>query len=402
MIKKLRGKLFGILMSSMSILLVIILITIYGFANYSNNQQIQQDLNLALSGVTYDQRTYGQVRTDLKALTVEIDPVSRTIITSNVNWVLDNEILQKMVNEALSHSEEFAQLTEHPVTFKRSITNSVLKIAFIDIASQQQQLTDLRQALLVMFLTAELIFLFVAAYLSDKASQPIEESFKKQQDFIANASHELKSPLTIIQANTDIILSQPGSNVYQQQKWLDSTKLEVQRMSNLISNLLFLSKNSDETTVELFSNIDFSDLVLNRVLSFESIAYEQDIDYKYYIQPDIYFKGDGEQLEMMVSILIDNAMKYCDLHAGVINIQLEEKKDIITFTVNNNGQIIAKEELKNLFDRFYRVDKSRSREQGGVGLGLSIAKEIATTHRGTITVTSNPTEYTTFKVTFRP
>ncbi len=402
MIKKLRGKLFGILMSSMSILLVIILITIYGFASYSNNQQIQQDLNLALSGVTYDQRTYGQVRTDLKALTVEIDPISRTIITSNVNWVLDKTILQEMVNEALNHSEEFAQLTEHPVTFKRSITNNVLKIAFIDIASQQQQLTDLRQALLVIFLTAELIFLFVAAYLSDKASQPIEESFKKQQDFIANASHELKSPLTIIQANTDIILSQPGSNVYQQQKWLDSTKLEVQRMSNLISNLLFLSKNSDETTVELFSNIDFSDLVLNRVLSFESIAYEQDIDYKYYIQPDIYFKGDEEQLEMMVSILIDNAMKYCDLHHGVINIQLEEKKDIITLAVNNNGPIIAKEELKNLFDRFYRVDKSRSREQGGVGLGLSIAKEIATTHRGTITVTSNPTDYTTFKVTFRP
>ena len=401
MINKLRGKLFMILMTSMSILLLIIMTTIYGFANYSDWNQTQQDLNLALSGAAYDERTYGQVRTDLKALTVEIDRNTRTIITTNVNWVIDNETLQEMVNEVFANSGDTDQLTNYPVAYKHVITGPILKIAFIDIAAQEAQLTQLKQALFVMFVTAEIIFLFSAAYLSDKSSQPIEESFKKQQDFIANASHELKSPLTIIQANTDIILSQPGSSVYQQQKWLDSTKLEVQRMTALISSLLFLSKNSDDTSVDHFVELDFSDLVLNRVLSFESIAYEHDIDYKYYIQPDILFKGVAEQLEMLVSILIDNAMKYCDQHYGVINIQLEEKKDVISLLVNNNGSLIPKEEINNLFDRFYRMDKSRSREQGGVGLGLSIAQEIVTTHRGVITVVSNPSNFTTFKVVFK-
>ena len=225
----------------------------------------------------------------------------------------------------------------------------------------------------------------------------MERAWEQQRQFTADASHELKTPLTVILANTGILLSHKQETISNQVKWVENTETEAQRMKQLVEDMLFLAKSDDVRLPVTHLPLDFSDAVLSRILPFESVAYEQGITIQSNIERDIVVNGDEGQLKQLVSILMDNACKYAP-QGGTITVSLLREQEKAKLVVNNTGGVIAPEELAHVFERFYRSDKSRARKQGGYGLGLAIAKSIAEKHHGVITAESEEKSGTSFTV----
>lgn len=170
-------------------------------------------------------------------------------------------------------------------------------------------------------------------------------------------------------------------------------------MRGLVNDLLFLTKLDYKENIISFNEINLTDLVWSVILPFESLIFENNKKLESNIDSDIFFMGNENQIKQLVVILVDNAIKYCS-EKGTIKISLNKNQNKINMCVNNSGAPIPKEEQKHIFERFYRVDKSRVREKGGYGLGLSIAKEIVELHKGQISVISDEKSGTTFKIVF--
>lgn len=182
-------------------------------------------------------------------------------------------------------------------------------------------------------------------------------------------------------------------------KWLNNIKSESLRMSNLISNLLDLSRLENENSKENVEEINLSKVTELAILPFESLIYEHKLKLKYDISENINFKCNQEQIKQLIAILIDNAIKH-SLKNSSIEINLKEKKNDIIFSISNKGENISQEDLKRIFERFYRTEKSRNRNENNYGLGLAIAKQIASLHNGKIEATSLKGK-TTFTITFK-
>lgn len=226
-----------------------------------------------------------------------------------------------------------------------------------------------------------IIFFLLSYVISGLIVKPVEKAFGAQKEFIAAASHELKTPLTVIQSNSELLEDEYGDN-----KWLSYIQTECNRMSKLINSLLLLAKL--EQMPELSSpqtEFNLSDACLARILPFESVAFEKHLILDYSITPDIIMNGEPEKLQQVLTILMDNAL-YHTKENGRIDISLSKKKHNILLSVANEGIPIPPEEREKLFLRFYRTDKARSRENGHFGLGLSIAKSIVEHYHGSIDI----------------
>lgn len=229
------------------------------------------------------------------------------------------------------------------------------------------------------FGTIMVLLLFaVSAYLSKRIVDPLEESYVKQKQFISDAGHELKTPLAVIDTNMDIL-----ERAYGQNKWIDNIKFETERMSNLVCQLLELARA--ENAKPEMERLDFSRLVFGGVLPFESIAFEKERMLDVDIADDIFVNGNKNQLDQLVSILVDNALDYAPTGSS-ISIKLKAENGHALFSVANTGKEIPEEDRKNLFERFYRSDSSRTGENPHYGLGLAIAKAVVTSHGGNIRV----------------
>ncbi len=223
------------------------------------------------------------------------------------------------------------------------------------------------------------VFLFIiSAYIAGRIVDPLEESYVKQKQFISDAGHELKTPIAVIGTNIDILERAYGSN-----KWLDNVKFETERMKNLVCQLLDLARA--ENTKLPMERLDFSRLVYGGVLPFESIAFEKERRLEIDIKDDIFVMGNKDYLGNLVSILVDNALDYAPADTN-ITIKLAEEKGHATLSVANVGNEIPEEDRKNLFERFYRSDSSRTGENPHYGLGLAIAKTVVVAHKGDIEV----------------
>ncbi len=227
--------------------------------------------------------------------------------------------------------------------------------------------------------------------------RPVETAWKQQRQFIADASHELKTPITVILANTDIMLAHPEKSVEDQSKWLEHIRSEAMRMQELVTGMMYLARadsNQQPMTKELLS---LTELVYDCVLPFEPVAFESGLVLDYDVAQDISVTGDSTQLKQLVMILLDNACKYTP-SPGKIDLQLERCDAQARLTVHNSGPAIPAEDLVRIFERFYRADKSRTRQSGGSGLGLSIAQSIVDAHGGHISVKSTEGAGTEFTV----
>ena len=222
-----------------------------------------------------------------------------------------------------------------------------------------------------------LIFILVLILIfSKRAVKPIAESYEKQKQFITDANHELKTPLTLILTNLDIAEAEVGKN-----EWLEDIRAEGERMSALVKQLVTLSRmDEDQAEVEL-NTFSLSDTVRDTVSEFEALAEERGTPLISSVQDGVTYYGNEAGIRRVISVLLDNAIKYCD-SGGTIGLSLVLKRHPV-ICVENSYENVDSLELDRLFDRFYRADKSRT-FTGSFGIGLSIAKAIAEKHRGEI------------------
>lgn len=246
-------------------------------------------------------------------------------------------------------------------------------------------------------LAALAAFLLISLLLARWAIEPIKEAWDKQSQFIADASHELKTPLTVIRANDSILLSQPQSSIEAQSQWIESTETEAQLMQDLVNDMLYLAKAENAQEQLTFNTVDFTELVDGLLLQFEAVAFEKNLTLNSRLAPNVMLDGDIPRLQRLVGTLLDNACRYTD-EGGTVDADLRVAGKSCILAVHNEGEPIDPEDLPHLFDRFYRGDKARTRSQEGYGLGLAIAKSIVEEHNGTIRVASNAENGTTFTV----
>ncbi|MDR3595734.1 ATP-binding protein [Clostridium sp.] len=410
MINKLKKKFVFINM----ILIIIILSFTFGAVYISTSNRLTRESNDMLQKTIEQENEIHKNQIDISGSNTDSPPPAPQMFSfavqidknNNLSEVfynnideLDTDRLLTLVNSALSDNNTTGLIENKNFRFLKHNNEKGTKIAFTDRSLEINTLKSLLKTFIIVGIGSLIAFFSVSLYLANWAVRPIKKSWEQQRQFVADASHELKTPLTVILANTDIILSHKEDTINDQIKWINYIKTECERMTTLVNDLLFLAKTDANKNEVIFSKVNFSDIIWNCVLPFESVAFEEEKKIDNEIPPDIFINGDSNRLKQLIFILIDNAIKYSN-EKGTITILLEKKQDKVHLSVNNTGEPLPKEKITHLFERFYRVDESRARKKDGYGLGLAIAKTIVDSHNGKILVKSSESEGTTFTVSF--
>lgn len=249
-------------------------------------------------------------------------------------------------------------------------------VVFVNGVAYQNMANRLLFTALLVLLGSAALILLLTIVVSKQAVRPVAESYEKQRQFITDANHELKTPLTLILSNLDIIEAEIGKN-----EWLDDIRSEGERMGLLINQLVTLSR-MDESTVSLTcADFNLSGAVADTVSEFQNLAEERHRILTSCITPSVYYHGDEALIRRLIAILLDNAIKYCDLD-GSIQLSLTYRRHPV-LTIENTYKNVDHLELNRLFDRFYRADRART-FSGSFGVGLSIAQSIVKSHKGNL------------------
>lgn len=277
-------------------------------------------------------------------------------------------------------------------------TNTGTTYAVYDRTSHHKDLADRALQSTLLLCLAIIIVGIIAYFLSAKIVKPVEDAMNKQKDLIANASHELKTPLTVISTNLDVIKSEPESTVTDNNNEIEAIGSQITRMQGLIQNMLELSR-LEQTEIPK-EKINLSSIVEGACLQFEAVCFEQGTSLVSDIQPNITIMGDKNSIERLIIILLDNANKYSG-NNGKIGIKLSQEGKKIHLSAMNTGSVISKEEATHVFDRFYRSDGAReNKDKQSFGLGLSIAHATVDNHGGTISCHGIEGKGTVFDVYF--
>ncbi|MBE6147505.1 MAG: GHKL domain-containing protein [Firmicutes bacterium] len=314
-------------------------------------------------------------------------------ISHNENG-LDNKIVNKASkiisnNYSSNIKINFLYLSDISYNFK-----SGEYLVIVDTSNIRYRLSSLLLISILILGLSEVLVYYVSKKITKWITVPVEETFNKQKDFIADASHELKTPLAVMMASIDCIEVNKKN-----EKYINNMKSESDRMNNLITKLLDLSKSENGTDKELYKINNVSKIVEKRALVFESLAFENNVSINTKIEKDILLKCSKTEIDEVVSILIDNAIKHSYKNTK-IQVNLYKNKNNIVLDIINNGKDIPNDECEKIFERFYRSDKSRNRDSNRYGLGLAIAKNIVNNHNGQIKAFSKD-NFTTFRVIFK-
>ena len=341
-------------------------------------------------------------KTNLFVLTVDLDADGIVLATNDAPVVLDGAVMQQVLDEALSSDEDMGWDTSIHIAWMRAERAfGTWRVVICDTSAQDLTMRTLIVRNLVIITIAMLLLLAIAIGLSTWVLRPVEEAWEQQRRFVADASHELKTPLAVISANTQILMADDGIP-RESRRWVESTRDEATHMKGLVEELLELAR-TDETqaggSVMHNERVDMSSLVESSALEFDAIAYERGTSIEEDVEEGIFCEGDPEWLERLTRILIDNACKYAQ-GSEPVSVRLHRDGRKCVLSVNNHGTPIDAADLPHVFDRFYRSDEARERTEsgGGFGLGLAIAQGIAHAHKGEISCTSDETSGTTFTV----
>ncbi|MWC30259.1 sensor histidine kinase [Paenibacillus sp. MMS18-CY102] len=321
------------------------------------------------------------------------------ITSANSRFDMDSAFYDLAASEAASARSNSGKFTldGNRWAYKIQSNGAGHQVVYLDVTAQQKIITNLVYTFSAVGLVMLILIYFTSRYFANRSIAPVKEAFNKQKQFIADASHELKTPLAVINTNADVLLANSEDTIRNQAKWLHRIQSETERMKTLTNDLLYLTEMDDSRAGMIFSNFNVSESVESVILTMEAVVFEKDLSLRYEIEPDLAVRGNNEQIKQVAMILLDNAIKYTPAK-GTIDISLKKRHHEIVLAVANTGDGIQPEHLERIFDRFYRADASRSRRLGGYGLGLAIAKSIVEQHRGKIVAKSTPKEMTSFTV----
>ncbi len=324
-----------------------------------------------------------------------------SLIGNNVT-VTNEEKFKNIVMDCYNSSDKIGVIKTEELRYM--VTESRFYgtvVAFADISTELEALSQLKTVCLIIGGGMFLIFLIISILFAHWAVKPVKRSIENQNRFIADASHELKTPLTVVLANADLLCASPDATVKEKQKQIEHIKSEASNMNLLVCDMLTLAKsNFAKKQKQKFVPVNISDLLNSVVLTFEALVFESEKTLNTHISDGICINGDEKSLERLFRILLDNALKYSN-EGGIIDVFLYEAAGKVNLTVRNSGIPIPADHLEHIFDRFYRPDDARSRESGGFGLGLSIAKDTVTKHGGKINAESSEEIGTAFNITFK-
>lgn len=314
------------------------------------------------------------------------------IINYSSNDLTDSEIKELVINNVNKiNSKKIESLYTSDYVFMETKEGNLIMVN--NTSTKSYLLKELFKSILV-FITLETIQVIISLNITKRIVKPVNESFIRQKQFIYDASHELKTPIAIISASAEMLEKNP-----KEKKWLDNIKTENNRMNKLVISLLDLSKSENIKENEVYTNVNLSKVIKNKALTFESLIYENSLELDVDVVNDIMFNCNEDRIKELLSILMDNAIKH-SLPNSQITVKLSKEKNNIYLSVKNKGKEIPISEREKIFERFYRLDKSRNRDDNCYGIGLSIAKNIVINHNGTISVNCKD-GYTTFMVNFK-
>ena len=396
MFKKTRRRIILSIMGSLTLLFVITLSVIL-FASFSQMQRENMEKLERYSNMFLLDGQRNEANNPANEPPVPPDfqlSVFYSVAFSNGGYVIEvnegnnnlyeKEELVSLAKEALNKNQKSGRTGE--LAYLVSQRPGYTLVAFLDNTMANSNMDRMIQNFIAVGLAAILVLLLISLLIARRIVRPLEENDSRQKQFISDASHELKTPVSVISANTEMLVREIGEN-----EWLSNIQYENERMGILLKQLLDLSR-AENASVPM-EKIDLSNIVAGDALALDSLAFDQGRVINSDIEDNIQIEGNRTQMEQVVTVLLDNAIRHSS--GKEIEIKLKKHGHSAILSVSNEGKEIPPEKLSHLFDRFYRVDEVRNSEDNHYGLGLSIAKAVVLNHRGSISVS-----YKDGKVTF--
>ena len=384
MIKRLRIKFVLVIMAIVMVLLGCILGVVIHFTGQSMEMQsISMMRRIAAS--PFQQGIPGQPMDDevrLPFFTVQISSRGELIAASGGYFDLtDREYLQEIVNRALLSEQETGKLEEHDLRYLKVVSPRGFTIVFSDTTTESSTLKHLFYSCLAIFSVAMIVFLGISILLSHWVIKPVATAWDQQRQFVADASHELKTPLSVIMANAELM---QGEDLVEEDRINYSGNIlsTTYQMRSLVENMLEMARVDNGTVKMNFDIVDFSQLVSDAALSFQLLYEEKGMGLRCAVPDGVQLYGSEQHLYQVMDVLLDNALKY-STPSCMVSVDLISNGKNCLLSVSSPGEPISKEDLKNIFKRFYRADKARAMN-GSYGLGLSIAESIVEAHKGKI------------------
>lgn len=321
------------------------------------------------------------VESRLPHFILQVGPGDQIFVADSGRYDLsDPNMLKQLVS--LSSGHKSGVLQDYGLRYIRIATPSSQRLIFADMSSEINTMRHLMQNCLFIGGISFLVFLVISILLAHWAVKPVETAWEQQRKFVADASHELKTPLTVILSNAQMLSECENDPVLQ--KKLTANLLTVSgQMKDLVTRLLNAARVDQGLEQMQFSPVDFSGIVERSLLTFDPIFYARDLELTELLQEGIFVSGSPSHLTQMVDILLDNAQKYSEPHGRTCVALRTQGKRRCVLTVENEGPAMTEQELRQIFKRFYRADDARERT-GSYGLGLPIAEGIVKAHRGKI------------------
>lgn len=382
MLKKLCLKFILINMAIVTAMLLVIFGLTYRFTQSSQDSQSANMLrSLAQSTLQSGRPTDRDTDIRLPYFTLQINAWGNVLAQGSGYFDLtDEEFLTALIQQVYASGESMGMIEDYSLRYYHVFSPGRQCLVFVDVSSHQAALVSLVKTSLLIGFVSLVTFLIISLLLARWAVRPVGTAWNQQRQFVSDASHELKTPLTVIMSNAELLQSSQCSPEEQAQ-FTDNIVTMSHQMRALVEGLLELARVDNGQVQKAFAKLDYSKLISDALLPFEPVFFEQGLALHAQIEPDIILTGNAQYLHQVADILLDNARKYAAPGAVIVTLTRQGKSCLLT--VDSPGQPLAKEELTLIFERFYRADKARGRT-GSFGLGLSIAKSIVQEHHGTI------------------
>ncbi|MCM1544768.1 MAG: HAMP domain-containing histidine kinase [Ruminococcus sp.] len=413
MLNKLQRRFIAITMTALVVITLVLLFFVNAVNVYQRDSEVRNILYIITENGGMFPNDYRASQSYLESLlnpfkkvqiTIETPYATRYFVvklkdntvshvsTKNIASITD-DIAINYASQIYQSEPGFGFIDSYRYYYTKNSNDNTSMMVFIDYERELDSSFQLASISMFVAVLGILLLAWPVYKLSRNALHPVERSIEKQKQFITDAGHELKTPIAIISADAEVLEMCDGEN-----EWLTSIREQTVRLDRLVKDLVTLSKLDEDKVKPKFERFDISEAVLDSATNFETMAKSKGLDFIVNVTPDLTYNGNESEIRQLVSILGDNAVKYCS-DGGTIKFSLYKSGKTIHLDVYNDCDYIDKSKLDRLFDRFYRADSSRSRETGGYGIGLSIAKVVVTRHKGKITATSSDSKSVTFKVT---